>query len=106
MTSMPSVELIRPRNYKGVRIQLSHVPWRIKSDIANVYRKRDAFKLKDFVNVILQHTFLGDKLPVPLLRSGPGLILVSVWLVRGNGREEILVGFEVNKHQRFPAHAE
>ncbi|KAK6526996.1 hypothetical protein TWF281_010192 [Arthrobotrys megalospora] len=101
MESIPSVELIRPRAYKGVRIEMSHVPWRTRSQIANVYRKPDKFKLRDFVGLILEHTFLGDKLPVPVLRSGSGLILVSVWLIKENKREEMLVGFELNRHQRW-----
>ncbi|KAK6512297.1 hypothetical protein TWF481_001187 [Arthrobotrys musiformis] len=101
MKSIPSVELVRPRAYKGVRIEMSHVPWRTRSQIGNVYRKANGFKLRDFVNVILEHTFLGDKLPVPVLRSGSGLILVSVWLIKENRREEMVVGFELNRHQRW-----
>ncbi|KAF3126742.1 hypothetical protein TWF594_000873 [Orbilia oligospora] len=101
MKSIPSVELVRPRAHKGVRIEMSHVPWRTRSQIGNVYRKANAFKLRDLVNVILEHTFLGDKLPVPVLRSGSGLILVSVWLIKENRREEMAVGFELNRHQRW-----
>ncbi|KAK6333267.1 hypothetical protein TWF718_011087 [Orbilia javanica] len=101
MKSIPSVELVRPRAYKGVRIEMSHVPWRTRSQIGNVYRKGNGFKLRDFVNVILEHTFLGDKLPIPVLRSGSGLILVSVWLIKENRREEMIVGFELNRHQRW-----
>ncbi|RVD86391.1 uncharacterized protein DFL_004670 [Arthrobotrys flagrans] len=103
MKSIPSVELVRPRAYKGVRIEMLHVPWRTRSQIGNVYRKANGFKLRDFVNVILEHTLLGDKLPVPVLRSGSGLILVSVWLIKENRREEIVVGFELNRHQRWIA---
>ncbi|KAK6508393.1 hypothetical protein TWF506_010486 [Arthrobotrys conoides] len=101
MKSIPSVELVRPRAHRGVRIEMSHVPWRTRSQIGNVYKKANGFKLRDFVNVILEHTFLGDKLPVPVLRSGSGLILVSVSLIKDNGGEEVVVGFELNRHQRW-----
>ncbi|KAK6349079.1 hypothetical protein TWF730_009838 [Orbilia blumenaviensis] len=101
MKSIPAVELVRPRAYKGLRIEISHVPWRTKSQIGTVYRKADEFKLRDFVDVILEHTFLGDKLPIPVLRSGSGLILVSVWLIKENKTEEMVVGFELNRHQRW-----